>query len=174
MRANKRLLFTLGVLGIWTIITLLIIKNNHDNQKNEKIKTKIHEKIVFLENEIKKETHERKEIITQYNNLIKILSARTSTTAESILSNKNQNNNDVSIQETETKNDDQPQWNSKISFNGKYIDNDINKPVIPVLVIACNRVSISRSLDTLIKYRPDREQFPIIVSQVSNNSHVLQ
>lgn len=39
------------------------------------------------------------------------------------------------------------------------------KPVIPVLVFACNRVSISNCLDNLIQYRPSAEQFPIIVSQ---------
>lgn len=40
--------------------------------------------------------------------------------------------------------------------------------VIPVLVFACNRVSVSRCLDQLIQYRPNPDQFPIIVSQVSN------
>uniref|UniRef100_A0A1I8P9G2 Alpha-1,3-mannosyl-glycoprotein 2-beta-N-acetylglucosaminyltransferase n=1 Tax=Stomoxys calcitrans TaxID=35570 RepID=A0A1I8P9G2_STOCA len=40
-----------------------------------------------------------------------------------------------------------------------------NQPVIPVLVFACNRISISKCLDNLIKYRPSTEQFPIIVSQ---------
>ncbi|XP_037818420.1 alpha-1,3-mannosyl-glycoprotein 2-beta-N-acetylglucosaminyltransferase [Lucilia sericata] len=39
------------------------------------------------------------------------------------------------------------------------------QPIIPVLVFACNRVSISKCLDNLIKYRPSMEQFPIIVSQ---------
>lgn len=39
--------------------------------------------------------------------------------------------------------------------------------VIPVLVFACNRVSVSRCLDQLIQYRPNPDQFPIIVSQVS-------
>ena len=39
------------------------------------------------------------------------------------------------------------------------------QPIIPVLVFACNRVSISKCLDNLIKYRPNSEQFPIIVSQ---------
>lgn len=38
--------------------------------------------------------------------------------------------------------------------------------VIPVLVFACNRVSVSRCLDQLIQYRPNPDQFPIIVSQV--------
>uniref|UniRef100_A0A7G3AQE2 Alpha-1,3-mannosyl-glycoprotein 2-beta-N-acetylglucosaminyltransferase n=1 Tax=Lutzomyia longipalpis TaxID=7200 RepID=A0A7G3AQE2_LUTLO len=38
-------------------------------------------------------------------------------------------------------------------------------PVIPVIVFACNRISISNCLDNLIQYRPNKKQFPIIVSQ---------
>ncbi|XP_059612919.1 alpha-1,3-mannosyl-glycoprotein 2-beta-N-acetylglucosaminyltransferase [Phlebotomus argentipes] len=38
-------------------------------------------------------------------------------------------------------------------------------PTIPVIVFACNRVSISNCLDNLIQYRPNKKQFPIIVSQ---------
>uniref|UniRef100_A0A1A9WMY1 Alpha-1,3-mannosyl-glycoprotein 2-beta-N-acetylglucosaminyltransferase n=1 Tax=Glossina brevipalpis TaxID=37001 RepID=A0A1A9WMY1_9MUSC len=40
-----------------------------------------------------------------------------------------------------------------------------HQPVIPILVLACNRVSIANCLDNLIQYRPNAEQFPIIVSQ---------
>ncbi|XP_069692601.1 alpha-1,3-mannosyl-glycoprotein 2-beta-N-acetylglucosaminyltransferase isoform X1 [Periplaneta americana] len=38
-------------------------------------------------------------------------------------------------------------------------------PVIAVLVFACNRITVSKCIDQLLKYRPSREQFPIIVSQ---------
>lgn len=37
--------------------------------------------------------------------------------------------------------------------------------VIAVLLFSCNRVTVKRNLDQLIKYRPSREAFPIIVSQ---------
>ncbi|KAM9777068.1 alpha-1,3-mannosyl-glycoprotein 2-beta-N-acetylglucosaminyltransferase b [Syngnathus typhle] len=37
--------------------------------------------------------------------------------------------------------------------------------VIPILVIACDRVTVKRSLDRLIQYRPSQELYPIIVSQ---------
>lgn len=44
--------------------------------------------------------------------------------------------------------------------------NDIPaQAVIPILVIACNRVTIKRCLDKLIEYRPSVELYPIIVSQ---------
>lgn len=36
---------------------------------------------------------------------------------------------------------------------------------LPVLVFACNRVSVTRCLDKLLQYRPDPDKFPIIVSQ---------
>lgn len=44
----------------------------------------------------------------------------------------------------------------------------VKKPqsvVIPILVIACNRVTVKRCLDKLLEYRPSAENFPIIVSQ---------
>ncbi|KAM9306300.1 alpha-1,3-mannosyl-glycoprotein 2-beta-N-acetylglucosaminyltransferase b [Pholidichthys leucotaenia] len=37
--------------------------------------------------------------------------------------------------------------------------------VIPILVIACDRVTVKRSLNKLIQYRPSAELYPIIVSQ---------
>ncbi|KAG5264594.1 hypothetical protein AALO_G00255920 [Alosa alosa] len=39
------------------------------------------------------------------------------------------------------------------------------QPVIPILVIACDRVTVRRSLDKLIQYRPSPALYPIIVSQ---------
>ncbi|KAL7051266.1 hypothetical protein ACKWTF_004401 [Chironomus riparius] len=152
MRANKRLLFALGIVGFWTLLTYFIVIKNYDY--NQVDKSKFHEKVVFLENEIKKETKNRKEIISRYQNLIRILNTKSITTTSV--------NSENALLELES-NQNKP--NSKIVFNGLYLDNDLYKPVIPIVVFACNRVSISRSLDLLIKYRPNREQFPIVVSQ---------
>ncbi|NXA67400.1 MGAT1 acetylglucosaminyltransferase, partial [Mohoua ochrocephala] len=38
-------------------------------------------------------------------------------------------------------------------------------PVIPVLVLACDRSSVRRCLDKILRYRPDPRRFPVIVSQ---------
>lgn len=46
-------------------------------------------------------------------------------------------------------------------------DQSFKGPVIPILVFACNRVSVRKCLDNLIEFRPNINQFPIIVSQVS-------
>lgn len=45
---------------------------------------------------------------------------------------------------------------------------DFKGPVIPILVFACNRISVRHCLDNLVQYRPNANQFPIIVSQVSD------
>lgn len=39
------------------------------------------------------------------------------------------------------------------------------QPVLPILVIACNRVTVRRCLDKLLQHRPSAELYPIIVSQ---------
>ena len=39
------------------------------------------------------------------------------------------------------------------------------QPVIPVLVVACNRVTVRRCVDKLLQHRPSPELYPIIVSQ---------
>ncbi|XP_017294975.1 alpha-1,3-mannosyl-glycoprotein 2-beta-N-acetylglucosaminyltransferase a [Kryptolebias marmoratus] len=40
-----------------------------------------------------------------------------------------------------------------------------SRPVIPILVIACNRVTVRRCVDKLLQHRPSPELHPIIVSQ---------
>ncbi|XP_021238071.1 alpha-1,3-mannosyl-glycoprotein 2-beta-N-acetylglucosaminyltransferase, partial [Numida meleagris] len=38
-------------------------------------------------------------------------------------------------------------------------------PVLPVLVLACDRSTVRRCLDALLRYRPSAERFPVLVSQ---------
>ncbi|XP_051991609.1 alpha-1,3-mannosyl-glycoprotein 2-beta-N-acetylglucosaminyltransferase-like isoform X1 [Xyrauchen texanus] len=59
----------------------------------------------------------------------------------------------------------------KLDQNKQMVENEVGltKPspqiIIPILVIACDRVTVKRSLDKLIQYRPSAELYPIIVSQ---------
>lgn len=47
-------------------------------------------------------------------------------------------------------------------------------PVIAVLVFSCNRVTVQRCLDALIKYRPSKLQFPIVVTQDCDHEPTAQ
>ncbi|XP_074107324.1 alpha-1,3-mannosyl-glycoprotein 2-beta-N-acetylglucosaminyltransferase isoform X1 [Cotesia typhae] len=49
------------------------------------------------------------------------------------------------------------------ALSSKKLVND--SPIIAVLVISCNRITVQRCLDQLIKLRTNADQFPIIVSQ---------
>ncbi|KAH9502175.1 Alpha-1,3-mannosyl-glycoprotein 2-beta-N-acetylglucosaminyltransferase [Bulinus truncatus] len=45
---------------------------------------------------------------------------------------------------------------------------------LPILVMACNRVSVSTALDKLIEYRPSADRFPIVVSQDCDHSETAE
>ncbi|GBL87246.1 Alpha-1,3-mannosyl-glycoprotein 2-beta-N-acetylglucosaminyltransferase [Araneus ventricosus] len=53
----------------------------------------------------------------------------------------------------------------KNSTQDSLSNSDFSNVVIGVLVFACNRVTVKRNLDQLLKFRPSPQQFPIIVSQ---------
>jgi alpha-1,3-mannosyl-glycoprotein beta-1,2-N-acetylglucosaminyltransferase len=62
--------------------------------------------------------------------------------------------------------------------NIQQTSSEVKKPVefkpvrnaqIGVLVLACNRVTVSRALDSLLKHRSSKERFPIVVSQDCNH-----
>ena len=164
MRANKRFLFTLGIVGFWTILTYFIVIKNHSDFQNGK--SKFRDKIQTIQKAVEEQTKNRQLIIQQYKNLLEVLNRKptASPTAAALESNL------APLEDDGINNNNINQLNNKIDFNGKYINNDVNSPVIPVIVFACNRVSVRQNLDALIKYRPSREQFPIIVSQVSIES----
>ncbi|TRY60210.1 hypothetical protein DNTS_026360 [Danionella cerebrum] len=57
------------------------------------------------------------------------------------------------------------QDNQKMGENQLGLTKPSPQIIIPILVIACDRVTVKRSLDKLIQYRPSPELYPIIVSQ---------
>ncbi|UXI22337.1 phosphatidylinositol-binding clathrin assembly protein LAP [Sarcoptes scabiei] len=63
------------------------------------------------------------------------------------------------------------------SLDESLINNQLilqRKPKICVLMFACNRITVKRSLDQLFKYRNDPEIFPIVVSQDCNHERTRQ
>ncbi|XP_055310171.1 alpha-1,3-mannosyl-glycoprotein 2-beta-N-acetylglucosaminyltransferase [Sitodiplosis mosellana] len=77
--------------------------------------------------------------------------------------------NEIKASNTETElNDiDAPIINRLKELNQR--KHDFKGPIIPVVVFACNRISVSNCLDDLVQYRTSAEQFPIIVSQDCND-----
>ena len=158
MRTNKKLVITIFIIGFWTFLTYFILIRSTESKLVKK--TELQKSVQLLENEIKEEKSVRHELAIKYRQLIDILKAKQVLSLSTTSDIANQNSKSL-IEEDVDNN-----LYNKIDFVEKYVDGDINKPVIPVLVFACNRVSVAKSLETLISFRPSREQFPIIVSQV--------
>jgi len=55
--------------------------------------------------------------------------------------------------------------NEDIGVEEKDISGAGDHNVIPLLLFSCNRPTVNRALDLLLTYRPNKEQFPIIVTQ---------
>ncbi|KAI8616966.1 glycosyl transferase [Chytriomyces sp. MP71] len=50
----------------------------------------------------------------------------------------------------------------------------VKNDLIPLLVMGCNRVSITKAIDPLFKHRPNETRFPIFVSLGCNKAEVLE
>lgn len=65
----------------------------------------------------------------------------------------------------DTETDEKSKTDKKSKTDEKSKTKEPPHAVIPILVIACNRVTVKRCLDKLLEYRPSAELYPIIVSQ---------
>lgn len=160
MRSRKAFLIIL-FLSILIFVTYYFVLNetaSKDLQRSDFLK-----QLNTLEVNIKEET-ELNDVLLR--NLLDILRAKNS--IGEIPSNNNEIQNFESvIKEITLEPTKIVDKLSKLNSLEEKEYHSFNGPIIPVLVFACNRVSISKCLDNLIEYRPNSHQFPIIVSQVT-------
>ncbi|ETN66633.1 alpha-1,3-mannosyl-glycoprotein beta-1, 2-n-acetylglucosaminyltransferase [Anopheles darlingi] len=186
MRPRKPFLL-LGVLVIWVLMTYLAFMRT--TRLSEPWRdNRLMEKVEHFEENVKSFTNNRE---TLYRDIISILRKQyehrpsevqplkpliTETTArpafqrpdvlQPISVAKDGQTIDAAAPALPPDTDGQPDADKVLSkFQQRYINNDPAFPVIPVIVFACNRISVNKCLDDLIRYRPSPEQFPIIVSQ---------
>lgn len=181
MRSKKPFLIAVVLCGIWIIITYFMWMRQGGIEADANYKDMLI-KLNHLEQSIKEEAaiHDdlMKQLLAAIKNRDTLAAARadapdsSSTTPKSVPTLKLVDSVSVDggiIKEIPLLTD-APQSNrnnlSSIRTLGRSDDN-FRGPVIPVLVFACNRVSVRKCLDNLIEYRPNVNQFPIIVSQVS-------
>lgn len=121
------------------------------------------EKVRYLEQNIQLAEENRDKLYREIINILQKEEKTTSTESAPLVAN-NVDLGEIPAQIVETP----PRPEAEVALSKlqqKFINDDINSPVIPVLVFACNRLSVNRCLDDLIKHRPRPDQFPIIVSQ---------
>ncbi|XP_058795569.1 alpha-1,3-mannosyl-glycoprotein 2-beta-N-acetylglucosaminyltransferase isoform X2 [Phymastichus coffea] len=168
---NKTVFLVFILLISSATITYLLLFHESEHVKGDKIS--FHLQIKKLEKEVQQ--------LLQYNKNI-LLSLKNHTNYETVISKINKL--DEGVHNTK------PFWKLKETFlTKKMSERDIKKtiqdhyrtrnpqetevetspvsqsPIIAILVISCNRVTVKRCLDRLLKFRPNDQQFPIIVSQ---------
>lgn len=82
------------------------------------------------------------------------------------------------VKESRRQNDEENSARKRIQENsGNESDQKVahqSSLVIAVLMFACNRVTVSKALDSLLEYRKDKNKFPIIVSQDCGHAETAQ
>lgn len=152
------------------MLVTYIIVTKQATQNETKAKQVLKE-VEVIEVEAHEKMDERKYLLEQIEKILKMKELPddillTTSTKKSVVVQENNNNQDEiqennNIEEEKVETEEDP----LARYSQTYLDNDHTKPVIPVLVFACNRPSIAKCLDNLVQYRANSEQFPIIVSQ---------
>lgn len=163
MRPRKTFIIAAILVG-WIFTTYLIFLKNFKDSDPRK-DHEMMQKIRFLEKTIQLEENSRDKL---YREIINILQKEDKTTSTEVpLPLKGNGDQDQDLPQIPVA-EEPPRPEAEVilsKFQQKFIDGDVNNPVIPVLVFACNRLSVNKCLDDLIRYRPRPDQFPIIVSQ---------
>ncbi|XP_025083205.1 alpha-1,3-mannosyl-glycoprotein 2-beta-N-acetylglucosaminyltransferase-like isoform X2 [Pomacea canaliculata] len=133
-------LLVVGVFLVWNIVTYYTLVNK-SNAKEQSVEKLLEVRLSKLQARISAQLEQNKQLLQQLQGQIKNDNAVTQETVKKEITNERDKIEDDTVTE----------WPEA--------------KVIPVLMIACDRPTVSRSLDKLLEHRPSAEKFPIIVSQ---------
>lgn len=172
----RKIFFVILAIAFWMLVTYIIVTKQAT--QNETKQKQLLKEVELIEMEAHDKMEERKYLLEQIEKIMKmkelpdvvvLMSTSTTTTTakkmaqEAIIEqevNKENEIQDNNIDENRIDEED-----PLARYSQTYLENDRSRPIIPVLVFACNRPSIAKCLDNLVQYRPSKEQFPIIISQ---------
>ncbi|KYQ50176.1 Alpha-1,3-mannosyl-glycoprotein 2-beta-N-acetylglucosaminyltransferase [Trachymyrmex zeteki] len=166
---NRSISIIFGSLILWAVATYFLFLDQQSVGKDQdKEKDKLSNQISRLEKQVKQQIiinqellegiNESKRLKKEYDRLNAQLSIGDT---EKDKNKKHEVNKDKSIllQKIENKN---TEATHSTPLRQKLPD---GSPIIAILVVSCNRITVERCLNQLIKLRPSKEQFPIVVSQ---------
>lgn len=160
----RKIFIIVMVFGFWMLATYIFVTNK--SQQNELRRKSVLKQIEDLESDVRDRVEERKYLKEQ---IMSILKTKIVVSTSSTVKPSTESAEAAAVAArlpSSTEAAQTPPPNPLDAISTLYLDDEQKIPVIPVLVFACNRPSVTQCLDNLIKYRPNREMFPIIVSQV--------
>ncbi|XP_008214375.1 alpha-1,3-mannosyl-glycoprotein 2-beta-N-acetylglucosaminyltransferase [Nasonia vitripennis] len=187
---NKAIGFVFATLMLWATVTYLVIFYESTDTDEDK-RTQLTLQIDKLEEELNlliasnekliqelqlKYANKNDNFKTAFTDYVTGKETILDKSQDSIIKSNNDQGKNVILPLTHNSNITQQQDSRKDKVGDSKVNVELinGQPVIAVLVISCNRVTVRRCLDQLIKFRPSSEQFPIIVSQDCNHSQTSQ
>ncbi|XP_023726249.1 alpha-1,3-mannosyl-glycoprotein 2-beta-N-acetylglucosaminyltransferase isoform X2 [Cryptotermes secundus] len=160
MRKNQFIGFAFVSVCLWALVTYYLFLDRPLNHKPDQKQIQIQEHLSLLELKLNEQFLDGEKLLQQLRNIVKEqqLSVRVNEAgAEGRGVGEEQQ-----LEKQQGEKEDE-QVNRMRSLAEEVLPD--GGPVIAVLVFACNRITVNKCIDQLLKYRPARERFPIIVSQ---------
>lgn len=182
---NRSISIIFGSLVLWAVATYFLFLDQQSVGKDQD-KDKLSNQISRLEKQVKQQIIINKELLKGIENKRRKKEYEKSNAAhvsiDEIETNKNKKHENkfesVLLQKIENNIDQRKSKSEQKPTQDIYISTETNhesttlkqklpdgSPIIAILVVSCNRVTVDRCLEQLIRLRPSKEQFPIIVSQ---------
>lgn len=174
---NRSVTLIFGSLVLWGLITYFIISDQPADKERDtarvssqisKLERRVKQEIALnqeLLQDIKEDKQRKKDVDTINANAEEKQEDARDVDQNKILPEKEEKdtgNDDKNVQQPPVEPAHSSETSHNVPTNGKLPN---GSPIIAVLVFSCNRITVQRCLDQLIKYRPDAEQFPIVVSE---------
>ncbi|KAF4517851.1 hypothetical protein B566_EDAN011776 [Ephemera danica] len=159
MRKNRFFFFIFGSLCSWAVVTYFLFLHRPQGSRTDDTKASTgEEQIAKLESELRQQFEANEEFLSRLRQIVQMQQAVSEQRAE-------QGGAEEQRQQEEEVEQNLADADQRIQDLESQGAPQNTEPVIAVLVFSCNRVTVTRCLDQLIKFRPSKQQFPIVVTQ---------
>ncbi|XP_033209026.1 alpha-1,3-mannosyl-glycoprotein 2-beta-N-acetylglucosaminyltransferase [Belonocnema kinseyi] len=158
---NRSIAFVLISLFVWGVITYFLFLDRPIGKEQDKNLLTI--QITKLESEVKHQIAINRELLKHIGEQLKKAAEKVPPEVKDTRKDPIQNYVHKAGERNQEPKEDKPKTSFSKETQKKTLPN--GSPIIAVLVFSCNRITVQRCLDQLIKLRPNVDQFPIIVSQ---------
>ncbi|XP_067002975.2 alpha-1,3-mannosyl-glycoprotein 2-beta-N-acetylglucosaminyltransferase isoform X2 [Anabrus simplex] len=166
MRKNQLCFFACVTLCLWAAVTYYLFTHRPMSTKVVDSAFKVEDNIEELELRLKKQFADNEQLLNRLKDIIKSPNEWKGDSPSEVVPVPD-NENDVAVVPVVEVKPPQEESDDELKRVRAIAQRQLpdGGPVIAVLVFACNRVTVKKCIDQLLKYRPSAEQFPIIVSQ---------
>ncbi|XP_034230393.1 alpha-1,3-mannosyl-glycoprotein 2-beta-N-acetylglucosaminyltransferase-like isoform X2 [Thrips palmi] len=176
MRKKDAVACAFVVLCVWVLMTsFLLLFHPLTSSKDLKKDAELEERLSKLESSLIEEAHVHDSLLSHIRTLINKNGIKGNENSlldqvKSVVLKPGEDGDNAGVAEADSPDPPEPGVETDyLGADGDQVEQvdegPVKGPTIAILVFSCNRVTVSRCIDGLLRYRPSKQQFPIIVSQ---------